>query len=433
MMSDTPTDQSLCADESCATVLSPNNHWDICYRHQAIAAYIGRTGSLSGIEDDGFELDRELFVDSIEVAYEVTWIRGRRTTEEDVEAILGSRGYSYYSYNLDDVEVAVGALGGLQRSTRPIGNQLDRLCPLIEAARAKLVSSESLKATWDELNTALDSFLEVLMPGITHVVPGTQDWGIIRIADSADVEEQSPTRTLALTPEEYGRSIDLMDARDAVLSSLESTADSIEGWRAVSDCLTARFPNRLEQPATRERVAQTKDAFFRLCMAQRDRNRADREYLKYWREARRITGELINRSRRGNRLMRQLYIEELVFNNLWLGTPISEQDLNLHREKIKHAAWDSARRALYKAAESMPPPRKFKPLIRAAHKLLGGSSYRNDPDCRTFVRFVKRRVSGLERQRLLTDYYESVRFTWGNGTAINPSDLQKFIGDDELI
>src|SRR5438093_1333839 len=176
MKSDAPTDQSPCADESCATVLSPNNHCDICYRHQAIAAYIGRTGSLSGIEDDGFELDRELFMDPDDIANEATWIRGKLTTADEVEAILGYRtGYSYYSYDLDDVEVAVGALGGLQRSA----SQLDRLLPLIEAARTKLGPPDSLRATQQELNTALDSFLEALMPGITRVVPGTEDWGVV--------------------------------------------------------------------------------------------------------------------------------------------------------------------------------------------------------------------------------------------------------------
>src|SRR6266496_1708721 len=141
------------------------------------------------------------------------------------------------------------------------------------------------------------------MPGITRVVAGTEDWGVVNFVDPADVKEQPFSRTLALSPEEYRRSIDLMDARDAVLSALESTADSIEAWWAVSDSLAPRFSDRIDEPATRERVTQVKDAFLRICMTQRDKNRADLEYLKYWREARRITRQLVNPSRRGNRLI----------------------------------------------------------------------------------------------------------------------------------
>ena len=240
-------------------------------------------------------------------------------------------------------------------------------------------------------------------------------------------------KALKISPEEYRRSIDLMDARDAVLSALESTADSIEGWRAVSDGLTARFTDRLAQGATREPANQVKDAFLLLCVAQRDKNRADREYAKYWREARLITGKLTNRSRRGNRLMRQLYIEELVFNYLWWGTPISEQDLNLHREKIKHTAWERAQRALYKAAEVMQPPRKLNLLIKAALKLLGRSSARHHPDYRSFLRLVQRRMPPSERHQLLTGEYKPVRFRWGDGTPLSRADLGRFVGNDELI
>jgi hypothetical protein len=264
------------------------------------------------------------------------------------------------------------------------------------------------------------------------VVPGTEDWGVILTFDPPDVEEQSSNRTITLSPEEWQCAIDLMDVRDVVLSALDSTTNSTEGWHAVCDGLVARFPDWLEQPAT-ARVADVRDAFLQLCRAQRDKNKAHFEYLRYWKESGRIAGQLVNRRLSGNRMMRRLYIEELIFNSLWKGIPITEQDLNLHREKIKHRAWERARRAIYKAAEDMPRPREFKPLIRAAHGLLGGSSSRFDRECQSFVRLAQQHIGPAERKRLLTKKFQPVRFTWGNGTPLSRGELQRFIGDDELI
>jgi hypothetical protein len=354
---------------------------------------------------------------------------GRRITADRVEAIVGYQPiYDYY-----DVEEVVDALGGLQHSRRPKGNQLARITGLIEMARATLVPPDSLRNSWHEVNVARDSFLEFLMPGITRVVPGTEDWGVSLTFDPPDVEEQSSNRTITLSPEEWQCAIDLMDAREVVLSALDSTTNSAEGWHAVCDGLVARFPALGEQPVPTAGVAQVEDAFLQLCRAQRDKVKAHFEYLRYWKESGRIARRLVNRSRSGNRMMRQLFIENLIFNCLWKGSPITEQDLNLHREKLKHRAWERAQRAIYKAAENMPPPREFKPLIRAAHGLLGGSSSRFDHECQSFVRLAQQRIDPAERKRLLTEEFQPVRHMWGDGTPLSRSELQRFIGDDELI
>lgn len=262
-----------------------------------------------------------------------------------------------------------------------------RLMELADRAKARLTSVENIQGWVDKLDPAIDAFLNQLMP---------------RLAKAEKLERTEGN--IVLSPAQWKGAMERFEARDIVLSALMTTPNSRETWTKARDGLLRRFPDLGRRSASRADVAAINAAFLNVCHAWKDHKSADAEYPTYWQAATRTIKELVNRGQKGSRLRRQLSVEEIVFNYLWFGTPITDSALQQHEAKVKHAAWDSALSALDHALRRVPPRRRLEELIKAAHKNVGGSGSGSyvDSEYQAFRRLIYRRTNQAERKYLMT-------------------------------
>lgn len=268
------------------------------------------------------------FEDANELARATRNYTTRRIAAGDVRAVL-KHSPPYDGYDLRDV---LKDHGWRPRPKKP---QAARLLELAVKAKAKLAPVDWIMSQQPRLRRAINAFL-------------------------ADLEEDKrDVSKVVCSPHGV---VAEFSALGIVLRAVRTATDPQAAWEKVADDLGARFPAlRLDR-----------EAFLEVWQAQKDKERANAEYRRYWREAQRIARHAANRALHYKRLGRQLYVEDLVFEHLWLGRPITEGDLAERLEPLTDQSWN-ARRALYDALDNLPPPRSFEALVRAAHKLLGGS------------------------------------------------------------
>jgi hypothetical protein len=359
----------------------------------------------------------ELFYDTAQqVAATAAKRTGWKVTVDDVEQYLGD----FPEYNGFDLKYLIEELGRIGRAKQPVESQAARIRRLAQKAKERLRPRDEMEATIGNLNRAEEELLELLMPGIMDVPAGTETWGVIRITDRRSMSRVKKVRQLGasmatrnsdevvrLTPGQRQKAKALFDARGIVASALVKSSNSNEAWEAMSAELLTRFPAwaSAKRSAVGSERAGIVAAFITVCRAYQDKIQARQEYDRYWREAGKIARRVVNRSL--SRLPRQLYIEDLVFNYLWLGQEISDADVEAQEEKIKHRAWDLARSALESAVASLPPPRLFEGIIKAAHKAIGGSGsgLPIDSEYQSFRSLIYRRTTKTQRKSLMTRKY----------------------------
>ena len=263
--------------------------------------------------------------------------------------------------------------------------QQQRLMELADGAKARLTSVENIQGWVDKLDPAIDAFLNQLMP---------------RLAKAEKLEWMEGEISRA----QWKGAMERFEARDIVLSALMTTPDSRETWTKARGGLLRRFPDLGRRSASSADVAAINAAFLNMCHAWKDHKSADAEYPRYWQAATRTIKKMFNRGQTGSRLRRQLNVEEIVFNYLWFGTPITDSALQQHEAKVKHADWDSALSALDHALRRVPAARTLEDLIKAAHKNVGGSGSGSyvDSKYQAFRRLIYRHTNQADRKYLMT-------------------------------
>jgi len=314
------------------------------------------------------------FEDAAELAEAArTYVR-KCITADDVEEILGYQP-AYDGYDLEDL---LNAYGWRPRPKKPL---VKRVLEMAERAKAHLPPVEHLKSPGENLQSNIETFLTTVMPGFQKRT--LDGWLILTLDEEAVWEE----------------------AEAAIRSALTTTANPEAVWQKLIDDLRAKFPDRC--PALPEDCARdARDAFLAAWQEWNDLQEAWAKYPLYERAARRIARRVVNRSRRRKRRIRREYVEDVVFDYLWSGIPITKEDVAPSYRS--NWAWDTARRALDEALEILPPPRLFEGLVQAAYKLLGGSGSRYDPAYRSFRRLIYRHTTVSERKSLTTKESEPI-------------------------
>jgi len=276
----------------------------------------------------------------------------------DVEEIIGFEPV-YDGYDLRDL---LDSLGWRERPTR---SPRQRLVELVDKVRAELPPGFDL-----------DAFLDGLMPGLAY----------------------SERRKAA----------------DIVLSAVSLRVNTMEprtSWRFLVEHLSSQFPGRVQLSARSWETIE--ESFIAVCRARTETIDADALARWCWQQARRIVRRVANRGRREGRMYRQLYVEELVFDHLWFGLPITDSDLACPLEAASDRVW-KARCALYDALEKVATPRSFEKLVAAAARLLGKSVSRYDSSFQVFRRLLYRNTTKLERAQLKTMRYEPLESMRGD-------------------
>jgi hypothetical protein len=306
------------------------------------------------------------FEDAAELAEAArTYVR-KRITADDIEAILGYQP-AYDGYDLEEVLEAYGW------RPRPKKGLVKRVVEMAGKAKAYLPPVEHLKSPGENLQPDIETFLTTVMPGFHKC--SLDRWPTLTLEESAVWE----------------------NAETVIRCALTTTANPEAVWQKLIEDLRARFPDRCP-PLPEDEARDARDAFLAAWHEWKDLQEAWAKYPLYERAARRIARRVVNRSRRRKRRIRREYVEDVVFDYLWFGVPITREDLAPPYRS--NWAWDRARRALDEALEILPPPRKFEAFVQAAHKLLGGSGSCCDPGYQTFRRLVYRHTTPSEREVL---------------------------------
>lgn len=272
------------------------------------------------------------------------------------------------------------------RQPAPREPTAQRLMELAENARARLIPVKDISEWVGKLDRAIDAFLCQLIP-----------W----LLDSPKIERLEGD--VILSPTQLKAAMEWTEARNIVLEALMTTANSSETWAKAMDGLGRRFPDWAVAPCEAD-VATIKSAYITLCEAWKGETSANAASRRYWREAARITGRVVNRGRKSPRLGRRLLVEEMVFNYLWLGTRITDDDME-QGAKGKHAALDSALAAIDEALRLLPPRRTLRQLIKVAYRKAGGSggtSLSVHSEYQAFRRLIYRHFDEADRKWLMT-------------------------------
>jgi hypothetical protein len=207
-------------------------------------------------------------------------------------------------------------------------------------------------------------------------------------------------------------------AADIVLSAVSArvtTLDDRGSWRFLLDRLSKRFPGR-GLPARHDWESIEK-SFVAICRAQIEKVGGGAMREQCWQHAGRIARRVVNRGHREDRMWWQLYVEDLVFNYLWYGIPITESDIAYSFEVMSNKVWD-ARVALFDALEDVAPPRSFESLASAAYRRVRASDPSSFPDYESFRRLVYRNTTAWYRKRLVEMNYEPLELMQGSDSRL---------------
>ena len=298
------------------------------------------------------ELLARTFDTASELAAEASRRTGKRVTEDMVEAIVGYQP----AYDGHDLQAVLDHLGWRKRPEKRQSSQLQKELEKIRGRLGVPSPPPDFKALYEKLYESVDALLKA--------------W--------------------------FGRS--WVEGRNAVRSALCFNRSLDE----ARERLRQSFPHA--PPPPKEAVLAVR----RLWKESKD---WEPLWVQCWREAERLSRSYVNRGR--DRKLRQLYVEDLFFRSLWWNEPLNQSELDRRLPMMTETAWN-ARRRLPEACRVVPPPRSFEALLRAAHRLQGGTAQPYDRAYQAFRRLIYDNTTRAEREHYRTWQYEPSRIMLGS-------------------